>query len=131
MSRGCFLFSYLPRRSFRRRRASFSNSAVSNVILKPVKIILRPHLKIRLEQRLIPQDYPKKIISHPEEHYFDTLSNRYIAIKTLPYSGKLRPMVVAYDIIGETIEAVTIHPTDEQEINNKLQRGRWIKNEKN
>lgn len=96
-----------------------------------MKIVLRPHLKIRLQQRLIPQDYPRKIISDSEEEYFDTYSHRHIAIKTLEYSGKPRPMVVAYDIMGETIEAVTIHPADEQEINNKIQKGRWIKDEKN
>ncbi|MBI2334487.1 hypothetical protein HYU96_01680 [Candidatus Daviesbacteria bacterium] len=96
-----------------------------------MKIILKPHLKIRLQQRLIPQDYPKKILSDPEENYFDTLTNRKIAIKTLRYYGKLRLMAVAYDIIEDTIEAITIHPVTEQEINNKLQRRRWIKNEKN
>lgn len=96
-----------------------------------MKIVLRPHLKIRLQQRLIPQDYPRKIISDPEEKYFDTYSHRHIAIKILEYSGKLRPMVVAYDIIGGVIEAVTIHPASDQEISNKLQRGRWIKHEKN
>lgn len=94
-----------------------------------MKVILRPHLKIRLGQRLIPQDYPRKIISDPEEKYFDTLSNRNIAIKTLPYCGKLRPMVVAYDIMGNTMEAVTIHPASDQEISNKLLKRRWVKYE--
>lgn len=92
-----------------------------------MKITLRPHLKIRLKQRFIPQDYPKNILLNPEENYFDTLTNHNIAIKTLQYSGKLRPMVVAYDIIGKTIEAVTIHPITEQEIDNRLQKGRWVK----
>ncbi len=96
-----------------------------------MKIILKPHLKIRLRQRLIPQDYPKKILSDPEENYFDILTNRYISIKTLEYSGKLRPIAVAYDIIGKVMEAVTIHPVTEQEIRNRVQRGRWTKNEKN
>ena len=96
-----------------------------------MKIILRPHLKIRLKQRLIPPDYPTKIVKEPDQTYFDTLTDRHIAIKTLEYNGKLRPMAVAYDIIENTIQIITIHPTTEQEISNKVYRGRWIKDEKN
>ena len=94
-----------------------------------MKIVLRPHLEIRLAQRLIPRDYPKKIILNPEEKYFDTATNHKIAVKRLEYSGKLRPMALAYDIIGLEIQVITIHPVSKHEIENKLNRGRWIKNE--
>lgn len=39
-------------------------------------------------------------------------------------------MIVAYDIIGEETQIITIHPISEQEIQNKLVRGRWVKYEK-
>lgn len=94
-----------------------------------MKIILRPHLKIRLAQRLIPQDYPKKIIFNPEEKYLDTATNHKIAVKRMEYNDKIRPMALAYDIIGSEIQVITIHPTSKQEIKNKLNRGRWVKNE--
>lgn len=95
-----------------------------------MKILLRPHLKIRLRERDIPQNYPNKIISDPENKYFDTSTNHRIAVKKLEYNGKLRPMAVAYDIIGLNIQAVTVHPTTDQEIKNKLKRKRWITDEK-
>lgn len=96
-----------------------------------MKIILRPHLKIRLEQREIPQNYPKRVIIKPEFEYFDTLTGHLIAIRKLKYNEKVRPMAVAYDIIGNTIQIITIHPVSNQEIANKLLRKRWIKDEEN
>lgn len=70
-----------------------------------MKIVLRPHLKIRLEQRKIP-------------------------LKRLRYNQKLRLMVVAYDIIGDEIQVITIHPIAKQEIDNKVRVVRWTIYEK-
>lgn len=94
-----------------------------------MKILLRPHLKIRLKERNIPEDYPSKIVSNPEEKYYDSAIYHQIAIKKLVYNGKIRPMAVAYDIIGEDLQIITIHPTTKQEINSKVRRERWIKDE--
>ncbi len=92
-----------------------------------MKIILQSHLKIRLAQRKIPQNYPEKIIRDPDNKYFDTETKHSIAIKYLEYNGKLRPMAVSYDIIVDETQIITIHPTSEQEIVNKVRRERWIK----
>lgn len=96
-----------------------------------MKIILKPHLKIRLKGRLIPSNYPSKVLSQPDNQYYDTSTDHLIAVKKLQYQEKLRPMVVAYDIIEKAIEVVTIYPTDEQEIKNRIKNRRWIKYEKN
>lgn len=101
------------------------------VYLSLVKIILQPHLKIRLQQRKIPQNYPGKILAKPESQYFDSLTGHFIAVRRLKYNEKLRPMAVAYDIIDELIQVITIHPITDQEITNKVQRKRWTKDEKN
>lgn len=42
----------------------------------------------------------------------------------------LRPIVVVYDIIGAEIQVITIYSTSDQEIDNRLKSGRWIKDEK-
>lgn len=94
-----------------------------------MRILLRAHLKIRLKERNIPQDYPIKIVSNPDEKYFDTATNHQIAVKKLKYNEKVRLMAVAYDIIGESTQVITVHPTTDQEIKNKLKRERWIENE--
>lgn len=95
-----------------------------------MKVILKPHLKIRLKARKIPQNYPREVLSQPDNRYFDISTNHMIAVRNLEYIKKLRPMVVAYDIIGEDIEVVTIYPTDDQEIANRIKNKRWIKYEK-
>lgn len=95
-----------------------------------MRITLKPHLKIRLEQRLIPRTYPRKILSQTNQKYFDPLTNHYIAVKKLKYNEKLRPMVVAYDIINTEIQVITVYPTTEQEIKNRIQNRRWIEYEK-
>lgn len=96
-----------------------------------MKIVLSSHLKIRLKEREIPQSYPRKIVTRPDRLFVDTISNHQIAVKELEYNEKVRPMVVAYDIIESKVHIITIHPSTEEEINNKLKRGRWMKHEKN
>lgn len=96
-----------------------------------MKIIQKPHLKIRLKERRIPTDYPKRIVEFPEQKFFDTLANRYIAIKKLYFEGERRNILAAYDIIENTIEIVTIHVISSKEIKNKVHSGRWEKYEKN
>lgn len=95
-----------------------------------MKIILRSHLKIRLDQRKIPQNYPRKIFSKPEAKYFDTFTFHLIVILSLSYNNKVRPISIAYDIIEEEIQIITVHPIKKQEISNRLKSGRWIKDEK-
>ncbi len=96
-----------------------------------MNILLSSHLKIRLRERKIPQNYPSKILSQPDRQYIDTVTNHSIAVKKLAYNRKVRPMVVVYDIIESEMQVITIHPITDQEIANKLERRRWIKNEKN
>lgn len=96
-----------------------------------MKIILRPHLKVRLKERQIPDNYPKWILSQPDQTYVDRLTMHHIAIKKLDYNQKLRPMVVVYAIINSVIQVITIYPTTDQEIANRIKSQRWAKNEKN
>lgn len=96
-----------------------------------MKIILQSHLKIRLQQRNIPPDYPKKAVINPDARYFDKQTTHLIAVKKLEYSGEIRPMAVSYDLKSGIIQIITIHPISQQEIKNKIKRKRWIKYEKN
>ena len=96
-----------------------------------MKIVYRQHLKIRLKEREIPFDYPKQILESPEREYFDTQAARNIAIKNLLFKGLLRNIVIAYDIIDDRIEIVTIHVISDKEIKSKLESGRWEKHEEN
>lgn len=98
---------------------------------KEMKIVYRPHLERRLKERKIPRSYPKKILQNSEQSYLDLLNGRYIAVKKLRYGGKMRNMVIAYDIISEDREIITIYPISDSEIDNKVESGRWKVYEKN
>jgi hypothetical protein len=94
-----------------------------------MKIVLRPHLKIRLKERLIPKAHLHKIITAPDIRFNDTETHHKIAIKSLEYNLKVRPMVASYDIIKGEIQVITIYPTTLKEVENRLKSGRWIKDE--
>lgn len=85
------------------------------------------HLKFRLKIREIPENLPEKIYRQADERYIDTLTSYNIALKYEKYKGKERPIVVVYEKIVEKVIIITIHPSDEYEIENRIKRGRWKK----
>jgi len=96
-----------------------------------MKIVYGLHLLRRLKQRKIPKHYPKKILENPEKEYFDSTTLHNISVKKLPYGEKIKHMVIAYDIIADTREIITVYPISESELSNKVKAGRWKSYEKN
>lgn len=94
-----------------------------------MRIIYRPHLKRRLKEREIPDDYPKKIYKNAKLRFIDTLTNHHIAISKLEYQEKLRNLVISYDIINPNIEIITIHPISDSDIETRIKTKRWTKHE--
>ncbi len=90
-----------------------------------MKIVFTEHLLTRLKQRKIPRNIVKEIFNQSLENYWDNLRNRHIVVGEVLYEGKYRKVLVAYDIIKNRVEAVTIHPITEIEIEHRLQSGRW------
>ena len=84
------------------------------------------HFLIRAKNRDIPKIYAPKIFKESQRKYYDILSQRHIAIAHIYLRNKARNIVVAYDIIGEEIEFVTIHEIRAKEIDNKINSGRWV-----
>ena len=95
-----------------------------------MKIIYRSHLKRRLIERKVSNIYPSKIYKEAEQVFYDIIANHYIAVKKLHYAGSFRNMVIAYDIIDERIEIITIHPISDSELRNKVRSRRWKHYEK-
>ena len=95
-----------------------------------MKIVYRPHLKRRIKEREFLKDYPRKIYLKSKLHFFDAETNHYIAVAKMQYARKLRNLAISYDIIGENIEIVTIHPVSDKELKRRIETGRWVKSEK-
>lgn len=95
-----------------------------------MKITYRPHLKRRIKEREFPKDYPRRVYLKSKLRFFDTATNHNIAVTKMKYAGKLRNLAISYDIIGQNIEIVTIHPVSDKELKRRIETGRWVKNEK-
>ena len=93
------------------------------------KITYRQHLIRRLKERKIPKDYPKQIYIQSKKHYFDKDSGHFVAVLKLYYADKFRNMAAVYDKIDQNIEIITNFPISTSELSNKINSGRWIKNE--
>lgn len=92
-----------------------------------MKIIYTDHLKFRLKIRKISQDLPKYILKYADEHYYDNLSRHLIAVHQVEFKGKIREMMVSYDVKKDVIELITIHPLKTYQKISRLKTGRWRK----
>lgn len=90
-----------------------------------MKIIYTPHLKFRLKVRNIPSQLPKKIFKEAKEHYYDSLTQHYVAVHKLRFINKPREVAVTYDKKGEVMEIITIHPLKVYQKTARVNSGRW------
>ena len=84
-------------------------------------VVYDPHLKERLRERKIPEEWPKEIVSKPAEVYRDTRTNVYVAIGRRRYKGKGRKMAVSYVKRGDDILIITIHPIRPAQKRNRME----------
>jgi hypothetical protein len=90
-----------------------------------MKIIYTPHLKFRLKVRGIPSHLPKKIFKEAKEHYYDSLTQHYVAVHKIRFINKSREVAVTYDKKGEVMEVITIHPLKVYQKTARINSGRW------
>lgn len=93
------------------------------------KINYTSHLRLRLNARRFPEDYPIKIYVDPEMRLYDNVEDRNVAIKRLKYNKKLRNIMIAYEEDSDHVNIITIHPISKDKIINRISSGRWIENE--
>jgi hypothetical protein len=95
-----------------------------------MEIVYSDHLKLRLKARRVDQSLPREVVRSPKHLFYDTVTRRHVAIGLVKYAGKKRPMAVVYDMIGERIVAITVHPIRPGEIKSRVKKGRWIDEKK-
>ena len=75
--------------------------------------------------RSLPEGAGEEALQNPDAHYYDTLRNRFVAVKRMYVLGAERDVAVAYEIEDNITWLVTIFPLKEGQQRNRLQRGRW------
>jgi len=87
------------------------------------KIEYTNHLLNRIKLRKISKKIINKILKSPNFLLFDTLNQTKIAIKQVNNINYM----VAYVEDNKKLKVITIHPIKNSQIENRLQRKRWIK----
>ena len=92
-----------------------------------MKIEFSNHATIRLKLRGIPRRAVEKVIKDFESRYYDVETRNLIALANVKLKGKTRMLCVAYqEVFGVTV-IITAHPVGEQQAQNRVFKGRWIK----
>ena len=75
-----------------------------------MQITYSQHMENRLRLRHIEYGLPKTVFERATERYFDNETRYSIAVGKSVLYGKVRDIMVAYDIVGENATLLTIHP---------------------
>jgi len=90
-----------------------------------MKIEYSAHMEHRLALRKISHELPHQIYEGSNERYYDIETGHTVATMSVVMYGKLREVMVAYDIEEQTVRLLTIHPLKEGQKENRLNSGRW------
>ena len=90
-----------------------------------MKITYTNHLISRLKLRRIPKSLARKVYLKRETELYDNLKNHYVCLSHQELFGKIRLLVVVFDKLGDEIELITLYPTNQAEVENKIKTGRW------
>jgi uncharacterized DUF497 family protein len=86
------------------------------------KIIWSEYLQYRANLRKFDLEQIEEILRFSSERYYDTETDRLIAV------GKHHDtlVIIPYEINGDSIQPITIHATTRQQIKFRLKTGRFI-----
>jgi hypothetical protein len=85
------------------------------------EIIWTDYMKYRAQLRSFELATIEQIVSFSSERYFDTATQRMVAVGR--HAGQL--VIIPYEHEGDTVTPVSIHSTTRQQINLRLQTGRF------
>ena len=77
--------------------------------------------------RKIEYELPRRIFEKSEERYSDVKTGHIIAVMKVELYKKIREVMVAYVIEKNCGKLLTIHPLQDGQKRNRIERGRWRK----
>jgi hypothetical protein len=90
-----------------------------------MKVEYSTHLKYRLAVRAISHELPYQIYEQSNERYYDVETGHTVATMRTAIYGKIREIMVVYDIQEQAVTLLTIHPLKEGQKENSVKSGRW------
>jgi len=94
-----------------------------------LNVVSSKHFAARKELRSINDGMAETIITQANEHYSDTQTNYFVAVKRMEFQGKVRDMSLTYSISEGKIVLITLHPLKDGQRENRVRSGRWVKHE--
>jgi len=92
-----------------------------------MEITYTTHIKNRLLLRKIDSELPKVIYEQSQDRYFDNETGHTIAVMRAELYNKDRDVMVAYEVEGDRVKLLTIHPLKEGQKEERVSSRRWRK----
>ncbi|NHM26444.1 hypothetical protein G7K71_05455 [Desulfofundulus sp. TPOSR] len=92
-----------------------------------LNVVYSKHFAIRKELRGIPDGMAETIFTQADEHYKDTQTDYFIAVKHMEFQGAERDMALTYSMSEGKIVLVTLHPLKDGQRENRVRSRRWVK----
>lgn len=94
-----------------------------------MEVVYSRHFALRKELRHIPDGLAETILKNADSYCIDVTTGYHIAVKRVEFNGAIRDMALTYSITDGKIVLITLHPLKEGQRENRVQSGRWVKNE--
>lgn len=90
------------------------------------------YLRHFVDQRAVrefPDGFAETMFRNADNHYYDRLTERFVAVKRTHFKGRERDIALVYEIEDDSIVFVTITLLKERQQQNRVLSGRWERHE--
>lgn len=97
--------------------------------MRDYEIIYRPHFRLRIQEREIPESFGEMLLRDSDNYYYDTEENTLIAVKRVSFKGRERDVALIFSVEDSVIAFISIFPLKAGELRRKIQMGKWTRDE--
>ena len=89
------------------------------------KIVYLRHFTEQKQVREFPDGFAEMLFRNADNHYYDRLRGRFVAVKRAYFKGRERDIALVYEIEDYAIVFVTMTLLKERQQLNRVSSGRW------
>ena len=97
--------------------------------MRDYEIIYRPHFRLRMRQREMPDGFGEMLLREADSYYYDTEEYTSVAVKRVPFKGRNRDVALVFSVEGSEVALISIFPLKAGELRRKIQTGKWARDE--